>query len=140
MDQETAVTDDNDRISRRIARLFYQKLAAHYPDHPWVKNPRQWATVAEWRDPRPVDQWYWMDIELQSSDGTMIRYGRVSWNKDGTGHYDVSISYEREGVGLYSWPSFRALSDAQDFVERLMAMSLEEARAQNGTQWPNVVL
>lgn len=131
---------DDDRVSRRIARLFYQKLAAQEPDHPWVQHPRQWAAVAEWRDPRRVEQWLWMDIELMDSDGVMIRYGRVSWNQDGTGTYDVSISYEREGVGLYCWPSFRVLSDAQDFVERLMAMSLDEAKALHGTQWPNVVL
>jgi hypothetical protein len=125
----------------RIRRLFFQKLVADEPRHPWLKTPEAQEALHNWtwKDPRRVDVWWWMDVEI--TDGAdMVRYGRVSWNQDGTGYYDVSISYEREGVGLHCWPDFRALSDAQEFVERLMCMSLEEAQAIHGQQWPGVVL
>lgn len=96
-------------------------------------------TAEQWQDPRPVDQWYWMDIEVWQN-GQLLRYGRVSWLKSG-GVYDVSMTYQSErGLGLYCWPSFRALSDAQDFVEKLMNMSSAEAMKTHGTQWPGVVL
>jgi|SRR6185436_4637333 len=133
-----------DNAITRIERLFYEKLRARWPGHPWLATAkakealgRQDAMV--WNEPRRVDAWWWMDVEF-AEDGNMIRYGRVSWNQDGTGYYDVSISYEREGVGLSCWPSFRVLTDAQEFVERLMLMSLEQARQIHGTQWPGVVL
>lgn len=95
-----------------------------------------------WLQPRLVnDEWYWMDIELRDERGRLLKVGRVSWNKDGTGHYDVSITYESEdGLGLYCWPSFRALSDAQTFVEQLMDMPIAHAKKLHGTQWPGVVL
>ncbi len=92
----------------------------------------------QWQQPRPVDRWYWMDIEVYQN-GVLQRYGRVSWPKAG-GLYSVSITYQSEhGLGLYCWPSFRALSDAQDFVERLMRMPSSEAMKLHGTEWPNVV-
>lgn len=112
-----------------------QKLAAEYPAHPWVLKERS----MKWQDPRPVDQWFWMDIEVYKN-GQLLHYGRVSWLKTG-GVYDVSITYQSEnGLGLYCWPSFRALSDAQDFVEKLMDMPSSEAMKIHGTQWPGVVL
>lgn len=92
-----------------------------------------------WNEPRRVDVWWWMDIEVWDGD-SIVRYGRVSWNQDGTGYFDVSITYESEGLGLHCWPDFRVLSDAQDFVEQLMAMPSAEARKIHGQQWPNVVL
>ena len=93
----------------------------------------------QWLDPRPVDQWYWMDIEVYEN-GQLLRYGRVSWLKTG-GLYSVSITYQSEnGLGLYCWPDFRALSDAQNFVEKLMGMTSAEARVIHGTEWPNVIV
>lgn len=93
-----------------------------------------------WLEPRTVDEWVWLDCEVR--DGTrMVRYGRVSWARVNPNLYDVSITYEAEnGLGLYCWPAFRVLSDAQDFVEKLVGMSSTEARKIHGTQWPNVVL
>lgn len=98
-----------------------------------------------WREPRPVEGWYWMDIEQyginqEGVDGSLLRVGRVSWNRDGTGHYDTWINLEDEGYGFLCWPSFRVLTDAQDFVDRLMLMSKAEIQRLHGTQWPNVVL
>jgi hypothetical protein len=120
---------------KRVHRLFMQKLAAQEPNHPWVLMEKN----MQWQQPRPVDEWIWMDTELYQN-GVLQRYGRVSWPKTG-GLYSVSITYQSEhGLGLYCWPSFRALSDAQDFVERLMAMSSAEAMKLHGTQWPGVVL
>lgn len=120
---------------KRVHELFMQKLAREYPDHPWLSKERS----MQWQQPRPVDIWLWMEIELWQN-GTLIKVGRVSWGKDG-GYYHVSITYEQEhGLGLYCWPSFRALSDAQEFVEKLMGITSAEAIAIHGTQWPNVVL
>lgn len=120
----------------RVHRLFMRKLAAEQPDHPWVLNEQS----GHWQEPRPVDQWYWMDLP-QYQNGTLVRYGRVRWNQDGTGYYKPSITVQSDrGLGLYCWPSFRVLSDAQDFVERLMGMSVEELMREHGTQWPGVVL
>lgn len=125
----------SDESIDRVHRLFMQKLAAEYPAHPWVLKEMS----MKWQEPRPVDQWYWMDIEAWQN-GQLLRYGRVSWPKTG-GVYDVSITYQSErGLGLYCWPSFRVLSDAQDFVEKLMGMTSQEARVIHGTQWPGVVL
>lgn len=127
---------EDDEATRRVHKLFMKKLAAEYPRHPWVLKEKS----MRWQNPRPVDEWYWMDIELYENSG-LLRYGRVSWNRDGTGHYDVSLTVQSErGLGLYCWPSFRVLSDAQDFVERLMAMSVDELMRIHGTQWPGVVL
>jgi hypothetical protein len=130
----------NDHIVN-VDRLFYQKMRAEWPDHPWLTHERALLALASWKQPRRVAEWWWMDIEIVEPDtGDMIRYGRVSWNQDGTGFYDISITFEREGCGLHCFPSFRALSDAQDFVERLMRMSLAEAMHVNGQQYPGVVL
>lgn len=135
------MTDD---AINRITRKFFEGLRARYPGHPWLATQRAKDLLGRqdamvWGEPRRVDEWWWMDVEFKEGE-TLIRGGRVSWNQDGTGYYDVSISYEREGVGLHCWPSFRALSDAQEFVERLMGKSLEEARLIHGQQWPGVVL
>lgn len=103
-------------------------------------------TSMEWTQPRRVDVWWWMQIRIcdgissTTGEDIVTREGTVSWNADGTGHYGVFISFEREGIGLHCWPRFRALSDAQSFVERLMLGTLAEAQALHGTQWPNVVL
>lgn len=135
----------NDDSIARINRLFFEKLRARWPGHPWLATEeakqalgRQDAMV--WGEPRRVNVWWWMDVEFLDDAGNMIRYGRVKWNQDGTGHYTVSITYERENTGLYAWPAFRALSDAQEFVEKLMLLSLEHAREIHGKQWPGVVL
>ena len=125
-----------DDATERVHKLFLKKLAAEEPNHPWVLQARS----MRWQEPRPVDQWYWMDIELYKN-GTLLRYGRVSWKKDGSGYYSPSITVQNErGLGLYCWPDFRALSDAQEFVERLMGMSVEDLMRIHGTQWPGVVL
>lgn len=93
-----------------------------------------------WKQPRRVDQWWWMDVEIiDNNNGDMVRYGRVSWNQDGTDHYDVSLSCEREGYGFYCWPSFRNLSDAQNFIEQLMPLSLQAIEARHGTQWQGIL-
>lgn len=95
-----------------------------------------------WEQPRQPNghDHVWMDLNEWSAPGILRRCGRVSWKADGTGYYKVDISYEDIGLGLPCWPSFRALSDAQEFVERLFAMSVEEVTALHGTQWPGVVL
>lgn len=125
----------DDAVSR-VHKLFMQKLAAREPHHPWVLKEKS----MKWQDPRPVDEWWWMDIE-EYQNGRLMRYGRVAWQQDGTGLFDVSITIESaNGLGLYCWPKFRALSDAQDFVERLMGMTVEELKKEHGTQWPDVVL
>jgi hypothetical protein len=100
----------------------------------------------KWLEPRRVDVWWWMQIRIcdgistTTGEDIVTREGTVSWNADGTGYYDVFISFEREGVGLHCWPDFHALSDAQSFIERLMDGTLAEAEAIHGTQWPSVVL
>jgi len=125
-----------DDAKERIHKLFMQKLAAEYPNHPWILKEKS----MQWQEPRPVDTWIWMDIELYRN-GQLLRVGRVSWNQDGTGHYGVSIAIESErGLGLYCWPSFRVLSDAQNFIERLMGMSVPDLMRIHGAQWPGVVL
>lgn len=83
----------------------------------------------------------WMEIQVFDTEGCLVREGKVSWNADGTGYYDASITYQdHHGLGLYCWPAFRILSDAQNFVEQLMRMSPEDAMGIHGKQWPNVVL
>ena len=128
--------------AERINRLFWQKLVVDEPTHPWLAREDAQAALRNWTwtQPRKVDVWLWMDVEVFGEVGNLVRGGRVSWNADGTGFYGVSISYEREGVGLHCWPSFRALAAAQEFIERLMCMPLEAAQALHGTQWPGVVL
>lgn len=99
--------------------------------------------VTGWLQPRLVDggRKWWMDTEIREDDGiVMVRYGRVSWRSDGTGYYDVSVTFEREGFGFYCFPDFRALSDAQDYVDRLMVMTLDEVKQENGRLWPGVVI
>lgn len=99
-----------------------------------------------WTQPRRVDVWWWMQtricdgISSTTGEDIVIREGTVSWNADGTGHYGVFISFEREGIGLHCWPDFYALSDAQSFIEILMRGTLEEAQALHGQQWPGVVI
>lgn len=94
----------------------------------------------KWKRPRQVDIYLWMEIE-EWRDERLIKVGCISWMLDGTGFYSPSITFEAErGLGLYCFPSFRALSDAQDFVEKLMRMTSEEALRVNGQQWPGVVL
>lgn len=125
----------------RVQRLFYQKLVADEPYHPWLKRDearealRNWT----WSEPRRVDIWWWMDVAIYD-DGDLVRGGRVAWRQDGLGYYDIDMDYAREGYGLPCWPSFRVLSEAQEFVERLMCLPLEEAQAIHGQQWPGVVL
>lgn len=135
------MTDDS---IRRIHALFLQKLRAHYGGHPWLATEEAKQLLGRqdtmiWGEPRRVDAWWWMDVEWKN-EGRLIRGGRVSWAADGSGYYQISMDYAKEGCGLYCWPSFRSLSDAQEFVERLMGMSLERAREIHGTQWPGVVL
>lgn len=93
-----------------------------------------------WGEPRLVDGAMWMDIELRDGD-RLLRVGRVAWACAAEGAlYRPSINVESAGLGLPCWPDFRALADAQDFVERLMVMDLDELRRFHGTQWPDVVL
>ena len=102
--------------------------------------------LMQWTQPRRVDVWWWMEIRITdgvsatTGEDIVTREGTVTWNADGTGHYGVFISFEREGVGLHCWPDFYALSDAQAFVEKLMAGTLAEAMALHGTLWPNVLI
>lgn len=99
------------------------------------------ATIFDdWTLPRPVDVWLWMDLNRWYAPGIIDRYGTVSWNRDGTGYYSVTLTFEHAGIGLYCYPEFRALSDAQTFVERLIDGPIADARAENGRQWPGVVL
>lgn len=129
------MSDDMAERVKRVHRLFMRGLERDYPDHPWVLRERN----MKWLEPRPVDRWIWMDIEVWK-DGELQRYGRVSWLPTG-GVYDISITYQSEhGLGLYLWPSFRALSDAQEYVEKLMRMPSSEAREMHGPQWIGVVL
>ena len=99
----------------------------------------------QWTQPRRVDVWWWMQIRIYDGvsdvthEGIVRREGTVSWNADGTGYYGVFISFEREGIGLHCWPRFRALSDAQELIERLMVGTLAEAEALHATQWHDVV-
>jgi hypothetical protein len=128
----------------RVERLFFEKIRARYPGHPWLATARAKEALGRqdamvWGEPRRVDEWWWMDVEFKEGE-TLIRGGRVSWLQDGSGYYTISMDYAKEGCGLYCWPSFRALADAQEFVERLMGMSLEQAKLIHGTQWPGVVL
>jgi hypothetical protein len=97
------------------------------------------ARAATWQQPRAADGSIWMDIAVYDGPRILLS-GRVSWPKDG-GLYAVSMTYENEnGLGLYCWPDFRVLSDAQDFVEKLMQMRSADAKRIHGTQWPGVVL
>lgn len=88
-----------------------------------------------WEQPRRVDVWWWMDLNDWGEPGILRRCGRVSWNQDGTGEYRVTYADEERGIGLPCWPSFRALSDAQDFVERLMGMAFEDVEALHRNQF-----
>lgn len=97
-------------------------------------------TAYHWEQPRRVDVWWWMYLNRWQSPGIIDRYGVVSWNQDGTGNYGVFLSFEKEGVGLHCFPDFRVLSDAQTFIERLIDQPLAVAMAENGRQWPGVVL
>jgi len=93
-----------------------------------------------WKEPRAVDEFWWLDIETYKG-GRLDRVGRVTWLRSGEGLYSPSITVESaNGLGLYCWPDFRALAEAQEFVEKLMRMPLAELKAFHGTQWPNVVL
>lgn len=96
------------------------------------------AQAHVWGEPRRVDEWFWLD--LNEWDGArLLRCGRVSWNADGTGAFEVSITVEsHNGLGLYCWPAFRALSDAQDFVETLMPLSVMELYKRHGKGWQKV--
>lgn len=97
-------------------------------------------TLPAWRAPRRVDVWWWMELEYyEPGTQNMIRGGCVSWNQDGTGTYRVSMSCEREGYGFVCWPSFRALSDAQTFIETLMMLPFEEIMRRDGTDWRRVL-
>lgn len=80
-------------------------------------------------------------MELEEWDGKrLVRSGTISWSRVSGGPYKVSMTYEREhGLGLYCWPYFRALSDAQDFVERLWRMPLDEVKQLHGQRWREVL-
>lgn len=91
-----------------------------------------------WGEPRPVDEWLWMDLDIFDCDDCLLRSGRVWWNTDGTGHFHISITIDN--YGFMCWPDFHALSDAQDYVEHLMALPLETVKGLNGAQWPGVVV
>lgn len=90
-----------------------------------------------WKEPRTVDEFVWLDCEIRKG-GTIFRVGRVSWARENPDLYDVSITYEAErGLGLYCWPKFRVLSEAQAFIESLMQMPSSEAMQIHGKEWPN---
>ena len=98
-------------------------------------------TVPPWDTPKRVDaNLYFMYLNEWESPGIIKRYAIISWAADGTGAYSPSMHYEDRGYGFYCWPEFRALSDAQDFIERLWCMPFATVKALNGSQWPNVVL
>ena len=92
-----------------------------------------------WEQPRRVDVWWWMDLNEWSTPGVLRRCGRVSWNQDGTGEYRVNYADEERGIGLPCWPSFRALSDAQEFVEALWVLPFEEIERRHRNQWRTVL-
>lgn len=110
--------------------------------HPAITDPfaNLVAFNPQWRQPRRVDVWWWMELEVFDVDGTMIRGTRISWNRNGTGYFKIAVDFEREGYGFNCFPAFRVLSDAQAYAEGLMLLSLEEVMRVNESQWPGVVL
>jgi hypothetical protein len=114
--------------TERVHHYFMTKLLMQYPEHPW----RTRFVLPPWGQPRKVDVWWWMDLNLWSAPGVLWRCGRVSWNQDGTGIYSISISDEHAGYGWYSWPEYQALSAAQDAVEALILLPVEEIHRRNG--------
>jgi hypothetical protein len=95
----------------------------------------------KWREPRRVDRWWWMDIEIYNPEtSSLIRSGRVSWDFDKAGDYSISMDYAQEGIGLCCWPAFCVLADAQDFVECLMTLPLDQAKKIHGMYWPGFVV
>jgi hypothetical protein len=80
-----------------------------------------------------------MELNIWQSSGVLRRCGQISWNQDGTGHYSITIHDEEHGYGFPCWPDYRALSDAQEAVEELIRLPLDELRRRNGQEWPNVV-
>lgn len=116
------------------------------PPDPMCTNCHVWPVVQAldfaltcrppvWGEPRIVDEWYWMDLNLWSDPGILWRCARVSWDRDGTRAYSVSIDDERSGFGFYCWPSFRVLSEAQEEAERLIRLPFEEIKAEHGKNW-----
>jgi hypothetical protein len=94
-----------------------------------------------WEQPRRVDVWWWMDLNIWRAPGILRRCGRVSWNADGSGYYTITIHDEEHGYGFPFWPCYRSLSDAQDEIERLIrlpldAITAEHARATWNTGMP----
>lgn len=89
----------------------------------------------KWLEPRNVDEFVW--LECEERDGPrMLRYGCVSWQRVNPDFYHVNMTYQSEnGLGLYCWPLYRVLSEAQDFVEQLMGMSSSEAKKIHGNNW-----
>lgn len=89
----------------------------------------------KWLEPRNVDEFVWLDCEIR--DGAHLRRcGCVSWARENPDLYSINITYEDErGLGLYCWPLYRVLSEAQDFVEQLMGMSSTEAKKIHGKNW-----
>lgn len=97
----------------------------------------------KWREPYLVDndsQW-WMKLSVWNEDNPecLVKEGTVHWNADGSGHYGVFLSFEDIGLGLHCWPDFYALSDAQDFIEELLSLPIEQVRSRHGKDWHGVV-
>lgn len=107
----------------------------HQPGAPMVIMVEVDMPLPEWEQPRRVDGSWWMDLNIWSAPGILRRCGRVNWKQDGTGHYEIDISDEEHGYGFPCWPSFQALSDAQEEVERLIRLPIEELKRLNGTEW-----
>lgn len=95
-----------------------------------------------WKEPYRVDRWYCLDIEIHDAEGRLVRSGRVSWDIHvQSSPFSIDICYhDHHGLGLYCWPQFRVLSAAQDFVERLMRMSPEDAQKIHGGHWKGAII
>lgn len=95
------------------------------------------GTLPPWDQPRYSDGFWRMDLNIWKAPGVLSRCGRVMWNANGTGYFEISVRVE--GYGFPCFPSYRALSDAQDAVEELIRQSIDELKRRNGREWPQVV-
>ena len=86
----------------------------------------QSVPLPPWGEPRRVDVWWWLDLNLWQTPGVLWRCGRVSWNQDGTGLYDVAFHDEIAGIDIPLYVEFQALSDAQEFIESIIAQPLRD--------------
>lgn len=118
-------------------------------------EPCPLAEPFHWCQPRKVSDRWWMELHWYCrSDGTfypedhrahcndgilLVRGGRVQWAVHGQSPYAIDISCEREGIGLWCWPSFQALADAQSMVETLIVLPTAAILARHGIDWQRVI-